>query len=54
MFISLELLHPLGGGLFHCKPLYNQGFLRFSGFYLGIGVFQYEMSLKEDCVSTMI
>jgi len=29
-------LHPLGDGLFGCKPLYNQGFLRFNDFYLGI------------------
>ena len=29
-------MHPLGDGLFGCKPLYNQGFLRFNDFYLGI------------------
>jgi len=30
------LYHPLGAGAFGYKPLYSQGFLRFSVFYLGI------------------
>ena len=35
--VSLELLHLLGDGWFCRKPLYSQGSLRFSDFYVWIG-----------------